>query len=708
MQEASERLGYTDDRELSWLKFNRRILEMAADETVPLLERLRFLSIFTSNLDEFFMVRVGRLMDLQLIAPYQVENKRGRTPAQQLELILAAVPPLIARRDALYQTLTRLLEEQGVRDWTYEALAEEEKTFCKQYYRENVRPLLSPQIIDPSHPFPFLRSKSLYVAVLLRQKSKRLLGMVGVPESVPSILFLPGRTGEFLRAETLLLAHLKKIFAPYPVEEAAVIAVTRNANLPYDGDDDREEAEDVRRTMARLLKLRDRLKPIRLEIQGQALHLEALLRDRLGLKTEQCFASACPLKLGYAFVLDRCDPALYYPPCRPVYPLNPKCSIWEQVTRGDVLLCYPYHAMQPFLDLLKQAASDPKVLSIQMTLYRLANRSAVVKALCQAAENGKAVTVLVELRARFDEKNNLTWAGELEEAGCQVIYGPEGYKCHGKLCLITRKAKNGLAYLTQVGTGNYNEKTATQYTDFSLLTARREIGEDGVRFFQNMLLGNLYGEYQTLLVAPIAMKARLMRLIDGEIRKGEQGRIVIKTNAVTDRALIDKLAEASQAGVRVDLIVRGICCLIPGIPEKTDHITVTSIVGRFLEHARVYAFGRENPRVYLSSADLMTRNQDRRVEIACPVQRDSLRRWLVAYLALALRDNQNAWRQLPDGNYFHFYPKNLKSLSSQQIWVDHPPRPGGAAPLPEDTSVLHRLAEWLRRKWEQLRRAFCR
>ena len=454
-----------------------------------------------------------------------------------------------------------------------------------------------------------------------------------------------------------------------------MVSVTRNADLSYDEAMDQEDL-DQRAQMAKLLRRRERLAPVRLEMQGEAPVLREMLLRRLRLRPEQSYACACPLGLKYAYRLDSPDAGLFYPPHTPAYPtwLDRETPMWDQIQQRDVLLFYPYHAMQPFLDLLRQSARDPAVVSIQMTIYRVASKSAVVKHLCAAAENGKEVTVLVELRARFDEGNNITWAKELEEAGCHVIYGPPGYKCHGKICLITRKEKGGLSYVTQIGTGNYNEKTAALYTDFCLMTADRSVAADGVAFFQNMLIGDLRGGYEKLLVAPSSLKQTLIRLIDGEIARGERGRILLKTNAVTERELIDKLAEASQAGVRVDLIVRGICCLVPGVPGKTENIAVTSIVGQFLEHARIYCFGEGSLRqIYLSSADIMTRNQERRVEIACPVESPELRDFLSDYLARTLADNVKARRLQSDGRYLPAEADGTGEVSVQRFYLDHPP-----------------------------------
>lgn len=678
MSQAAERwdLSYTQNRELSWLAFDQRVLEEAADPSVPLMERLRFLSIFTSNLDEFFMVRVGSLTDLALVAPNARENKGGFSPAEQLRRIYAAVVLLVQQRDQVYRELIEALAEHGVADIPYKELKNGEREYVRAWYREAMRPLLMPQIIDPSHPFPHLKNKTLYAAALLREGDKRRLGIVGVPDVVPPILPLPARPGAFVRTEDILAHHLRKIFKIYQIEEQAVVSVTRNADISYDEAMDQEDL-DLRAQMTKLLRQRERLAPVRLEMQGEAPALQAMLLRRLRLTAEQSYVCTCPLVLKYAYQLDSLDSALFYPPHAPAYPawLDREVPMWEQIRQRDVLLFYPYHSMQPFLDLLRQSAADPAVVSIQMTIYRVAGKSAVIKHLCAAAENGKAVTVLVELRARFDEGNNITWARELEEAGCRVIYGPAGYKCHGKICLITRKEKTGLSYVTQIGTGNYNEKTAALYTDFSLLTADRTIAADGVAFFQNMLIGDLRGSYGKLLVAPVSLKQTLLRLIDGEIARGDRGRIILKTNAVTERELIDKLAEASQAGVRVDLIVRGICCLVPGVPGKTDHITVTSIVGEFLEHSRIYCFGEGALRqMYLSSADIMTRNQERRVEIACPVESREVQDFLSDYLARLLGDNVKARRMLPDGGFVRAEQAGAVPVSVQQFYLDHPPQ----------------------------------
>ena len=667
---------YTQERELSWLRFNERVLEEAKDESVPLFERLKFAAIFTSNLDEFFMIRVGSISDMTLSKQTHVDSKSGLTPAQQLQAIFKTVPGLYKQRDKIIAQLEKRLRTCNICNLSPNELDGKERKQVERWFRDYVQPVLSPMVVDSHHPFPHLPSNSLTIALTLQMEGRQCFGLVPIPKNLPPYLRLEERGLRYLLTEQVVLAFADTLFENCQVEEKCVISVTRNADISPE-DEDYDVGEDFRAHMLKVLKKRSRLAPVRLEMQGEAPALQAMLLRRLRLTAEQSYVCTCPLVLKYAYQLDSLDSALFYPPHAPAYPawLDREVPMWEQIRQRDVLLFYPYHSMQPFLDLLRQSAADPAVVSIQMTIYRVAGKSAVIKHLCAAAENGKAVTVLVELRARFDEGNNITWARELEEAGCRVIYGPAGYKCHGKICLITRKEKTGLSYVTQIGTGNYNEKTAALYTDFSLLTADRTIAADGVAFFQNMLIGDLQGSYGKLLVAPVSLKQTLLRLIDGEITRGDRGRIILKTNAVTERELIDKLAEASQAGVRVDLIVRGICCLVPGVPGKTDHITVTSIVGEFLEHSRIYCFGEGALRqMYLSSADIMTRNQERRVEIACPVESREVQDFLSDYLARLLGDNVKARRMLPDGGFVRAEQAGAVPVSVQQFYLDHPPQ----------------------------------
>ena len=691
-------LSFTQNRELSWLKFNERVLAQATDPGVPLMERLRFVSIFTSNLDEFFMVRVGSLIDMDMLAPDDKENKSGMTPKQQVSAICAAVGPLIQRRDDIYRALMEELDNAGVAEAAYETLTAAQKEYVLEYYKENIRPLLSPQVIDRSHPFPHLKNKALYAAALLTLSGKpqggksqgkqaapgkhdaagkqpAVLGIVDVPPSLPRVIMLPGGGVRYIRTEVVIAAHMKKIFKIYDVGEQAVVSITRNADISLSEEHYDDENPDFLNYMRSLLKKRDRLAPVRLELEGRAPRLAKRLCEFLKLDAERVFSCTCPLVIDYVDAIERVPKALFNAPHTPVYPdyLNADQPMWEQVTQRDVLLFYPYQSMQPFLDLLRQSAKDPSVASIKITIYRLARNSAIAKALCAAAENGKEVTVLMELRARFDEQNNIDWSMELEEAGCRIIYGPENLKCHAKLCLITRRERGGLGYIAQIGTGNYNEKTSTLYTDFCMMTADPIITRDAVNFFENMLIGNSAGEYEKLLVAPFAMKNRIMELIDGQIARGSEGRIRVKANSVTDRELIDKLSEASCAGVKVDLFIRGICCLLPGVPGKTENITVTSVVGRFLEHSRIYAFG-EGPemKLYLSSADFMTRNQDRRVEVGGPVRSPELKQFLEEYLKLLLADNTRAWRQDAEGVYTRLRPDGAEPIDVQAWYLTHP------------------------------------
>lgn len=689
-------MSYTQNRELSWLKFNERVLAQATDPTLPLMERLRFVSIFTSNLDEFFMVRVGSLIDMDMLAPEEKDNKSGMTPSAQVSAICAAVAPLIERRDAIYKRLTEELDNAGVSEMGFEDLSANQKAYVQEYYKENIRPLLSPQVIDRSHPFPHLRNKALYAAALLtlsgkpagkeKQSASRdkqpsggkastVLGIVDVPQALPRIIMLPGGGARYIRTEAVIAAHLKKIFKIYDVAEQAIISITRNADISLSEEHYDDENPDYLNYMRRLLKKRDRLAPVRLELQGKAARLAKRLAEFLKLSNERIFPCECPLTLDYIDQIEKCPAGLFNPPHAPVYPdyLRADRPVWEQVTQRDVLLFYPYQSIQPFLDLLRQSAKDPSVLSIKITIYRLARNSAIAKALCAAAENGKEVTVLMELRARFDEQNNIDWTLELEEAGCRIIYGPENLKCHAKVCLITRRERGGLGYIAQIGTGNYNEKTSTLYTDFCMMTADPAITRDAVNFFENMLIGNSDGEYEKLLVAPMSMKNRIVAAIDEQIARGADGRIRIKANSITDRELIDKLSEASCAGVRIDLIIRGICCVVPGVPGKTENITVTSVVGRFLEHSRIYAFGEgAEMKLYLSSADFMTRNQDRRVEVGAPVRSPELRAFLEDYLNRLLADNTRAWRQHSDGTYARLTPGDAEPIDVQGWYLTHP------------------------------------
>ena len=687
---GTDRYSYTQNRELSWLRFNRRVLEEAGDETVPLLERLKFIAIFTSNLDEFFMVRVGNLFDLSLVSPGEIDNKTGLTPSGQLEQIYSVIPGLIEIKNRLYDDTAALLRREGICDLTMDELTGEERKFVSTCYKAKILPVLSPQIVDAHHPFPHLVNKGLYVAALLRgKKGAASLGFLPVPDRLPAFLTMPGDPGRSIRMETVLHHYAPTLFGEFKVESACVLCVTRSADLSLDTE--LLEGEDIRSRMSKLLKKRASQSVVRLELSGKMSgEFMKLLKSRIRVESRQIYVDRSPLRMKYVFELIRTLPAeraaaLSFPPYRPRWPadLDPKDSIIDQVRRRDRLLFFPFDGVDPFLRMLDEAAERPDVLAIRITIYRLASSSRVAHILCKAAENGKEVTVLMELRARFDEANNISWSRLLEESGCKVIYGVEEYKCHSKICLITLRRGDKLSYVTQIGTGNYNEHTNEQYTDLSLMTADEQIGLDGTAFFQNMLVGNLEGTYRHLLVAPAGIKPRLLELIDQEIAKGPEGRIRIKANSMTEREVMDKLAEASQAGVQVQLILRGICCLRPGIPARTENIHVTSIVGRFLEHGRIYCFGRgKNAVVYIASADLMTRNLNHRVEIACPVYDQQVREQLLWILHTQLEDNVKASSLLPDGSYCRKV-NTLAPCDSQEVFMKtsiHRPEPQAARP----------------------------
>ncbi|HIY08710.1 MAG TPA: polyphosphate kinase 1 [Firmicutes bacterium] len=681
---------YTQERELSWLRFNERVLQEAQDETVPLFERLKFSAIFTSNLDEFFMIRVGSISDMTLSQESHVDNKSGLTPAQQLEAIFKAVGPLYRQRDKAIAQLDNRLRACNICNLRMEELDRKERKAAEAWFKDCVRPLLSPMVVNGHHPFPHLPSKYLTVALRLQRKGEKCFGLVLIPKSVPPYFRLEESGLRYLLTEQIVLEYAGTLFDSYQVVEKQVIAVTRNADISPE-DEDYDVGDDFRAHMIKVLKKRARLAPVRLEIQGSpSQELAQYLCQRLELSPEQMFCCQSPLSMGYVYSLEGKLPpesaaALCYPPYQPQWPaaLVQGEKIIPQILRRDVLLFYPYQSMDPFLKLVKEAAFDPAVLSIKITIYRLASTAKLVEYLAAAAENGKEVMVLMELRARFDEQNNIAWAQRLEEAGCTILYGFEEYKVHSKICLITRRERGRVQYLTQIGTGNYNEKTAKLYTDYCLMTANPAIGADGAAFFQNMSISRLDGSYRYLLVAPTGLKPRLMELIDGEIAKAQAGlpaRIFLKVNSVTDRQLIDKLAAASQAGVPITMNVRGICCLRPGVPGLTDNIRVFSVVGRFLEHPRIYAFGvGEETKVYIGSADLMTRNTQRRVEVACPVLDLDIRKQIKRDVEIYCSDTVKAREMGPDGTYAPIDRPGAPKVDCQAAFMEAAIREGRLA-----------------------------
>ena len=694
MRKPPRDFSYTQNRELSWLRFDNRVLDEAFDESVPLFERLKFVSIFESNLDEFLMVRVGGLSDLAELKKQPVDNKSNMTASEQVDAVMAEMPGLLTRWESIFKNIEGKLDTLGVHRARVDSLTPEERTFVTRYFQAYVSPVISPLVIDPRHPFPNLRNGALYLACGLDgvTDEESLLGLIEIPASMNRVVEIPSPTGtySYILLEDVILACLDSCFGSYKPLDRALIRVTRNADIDPDGEGVEEE-EDYRQHMKRILKKRLRLQPVVLAVSG-SLEKQTLktIRKALELSRRSVFTCDIPLNLGYVFGIEGKIPEhlrneLLFTPFKPQP--NPTIdmtrSIREQVLQHDKLLFYPYEAMNPFLDLVHEAAYDPECISLRITLYRVAKQSRLCESLIDAAENGKEVTVLMELRARFDEQNNIEWAERLEEAGCTVIYGSEGFKCHSKICQLTYREGMALTRLTLLGTGNFNEKTAKLYSDFMLMTAHPGIGEDANLFFRNLSLGNLRGDYRFLGVAPVGLKPLIMRGLDREIQRalaGEPARVFFKLNSLTDREVIDKIAEASCAGVRVDMIIRGISCLKPGVPGKTENVHVRSIVGRFLEHARVYAFGVDSDMIYLSSADMMTRNTEHRVEIAFPVLDPTCRALVHEYMGMQLRDNVKARSLTSDGTWVPVErAEGEKPFNSQEALLERAYRNAEAA-----------------------------
>ncbi|MBQ8965293.1 polyphosphate kinase 1 [Ruminococcus sp.] len=650
-----------DNRELSWLKFNERVLEEARDERNPLLERLLFQSIYGSNLDEFFMVRVGSLYDASLVDDSNKDNKSKMKPSEQLSAIFARVRELIAVEDESFKAIHKALEPKNIMHKSMKNLTIQDLEFLEAYYAYEIKPFLNAIIIDKRHPFPFLANKSIYVAAKLTSKSGITVGLIGCSEKFDRVIFLPRQddTIAYVLVEELIYHFTDKIFPGYKVEEKTLIRVTRNADIDVDESFDREL--DFRQNMSVLINKRKRLCPVRLQLSRQI--SEPLLKElctRLELSKKQVFVEKTPLDLSYVFtVFDKAESRkeLFFEPQSPQLSrmIDESRPMIEQVDERNLFLSYPYESIQPFIRMLNEAAKDDSVVSIKMTLYRVAKHSKVVKALCAAAENGKEVVVLVELRARFDEENNIGWSKQLEEAGCRVMYGPKGLKVHSKLCLITRKTADGVKYTTQIGTGNYNEKTAGLYTDLCLMTSNEQIAREAEEVFRTLSIGELVEDSRLLLVAPHCLQNRVLEMMDNEIaiaKAGGEGYVGAKLNSLTDKVIIDKLIECSQAGVKVEMMIRGISCLVAGVAGVTENIRIRSIVGRYLEHARIYIFGsgvRKN--VYISSADYMTRNTTRRVEVAAPVLDEDIKKRILDLFDTQMNDNVKARDMQPDGTY---------------------------------------------------------
>lgn len=654
-------IGLYENRELSWLKFNERVLEEAEDTSVPLCERMTFLSIFQSNLDEFFMVRVGSLEDQKLLSQKLRENKTNMTAGEQIEAILKRVAELNERKDAIYASIMKEVGEKGVHLTDFKALAKSESKYLEEYFMKEIVPLLSVMIVGRKQPFPFLKGQEIYaLAVLGTRNGKKKIGIIPCSSSVfPRLIRIPTKDDTYMLVEELILHFLPKVYKGYKVLEKSVIRVTRNADIDFNAVYD--EDLDYRDKMAQIVKLRKKLAPVRLELSRDI--NEDMIKqvcEYAEMEEPHVFLNQAPLDLSFLFQIEdilRKDANLVYqrrvPQPSPMLKSNE--HIIPQILDHDVLLSYPYESIKPFLQMLQEAARDPEVISIRMTLYRLARNSKVVEALTEAAENGKQVDVLVELKARFDEANNIEWSRTLEDAGCHVVYGIDGLKVHSKLCLITRKVGDEIQYITQVGTGNYNEKTSRLYTDLSLITADKRIGEEAAKVFQAILLGSVVEDMEHLLVAPKCLQNKVLAMIENEIQIAKEGKpayIGIKINSLTDKKIIDKLIDASRAGVKIDMVIRGINCLRSGIPGDTDNIHIVSIVGRFLEHSRIYIFGtHDRDKVYIASADFMTRNTLRRVEVAAPLYDETVKNKVRKMFATMLRDNVKAREQQPDGSY---------------------------------------------------------
>lgn len=677
--------SFTQNRELSWLKFNKRVLMEAEDKNVPLLERLKFISIFDSNLDEFCMVRCGTLHDISNVDVEYIDNKSGLNAQQQLDAIFEQMTDLYKLKDNVYNQVCEKLEKYGIKELSFNELTSDEKKYVDKYFKERIFPILSPQLIDFQHPFPNFKNNALNIVIVAtngKKDNKLNFGFIKFPPSLEKIIILPGEDIRFILMENVILEYVEKIFKHFNIIYKTVMCVTRNADVNFVHEQIDAE-ENYRDLVKQVLKKRLRLAPIRLEFyKKQNKDLTSFLIKNLHIKNNQVQIAQSPLDMSYVYdLVDYIEDnrktlfdKLSYKPFDPLVPqgLDLNKSIITQVENKDYLFSYPFESMDNFLKLLKEAAKDPNVVSIKITIYRLAKGSKIAQYLLEAVDNGIEVTALIELRARFDEQHNIHYAELLEEAGCNVIYGFEDYKVHSKICLITRKKGKKYEYITQLGTGNYNEKTSKIYTDLSYITSRQDIGEDAVKFFQNMSLDNLNGHYEKLIVSPTSFKSSIISKIHEEIEKAKNGKnacIIMKMNSLTDRELIDLLKKASKAGVKVNLIIRGICCILPGIPDITENIRVISIVGRFLEHSRIYCFGEDDDRaIYLSSADLMTRNTEKRVEIGFPIEDAKLKKRIIKMVELMLSDNVKA-REIDSNGDYNKIAYTGEPISSQDIFM---------------------------------------
>ena len=666
------------NRELSWLKFNERVLEEAENPENPLCERLTFASIYQSNLDEFYMVRVGSLVDQMLLAKDIRENKTNMTPEEQLDAILARTKKLNRKRDVVYEEIMENLEQYGIHMLNFHKIEKEDRNYLERYFEAEVAPVISPSIVGKRQPFPFLRNKEIYAVVVLEtKKGKEKLGIIPCSSAgIQRLIPVPGKNGTYMLSEELILHFVSKIFKGYHIKAKSLLRITRNADI--DADALYDEDLDYREFMVELIKARKKLAPIRLELSREMDgDVVETLCEYLEVDKNYVFRGDIPLDLSFVFQIQdglRKRTELFYekriPQKSPLF--NSHEPILDQIAKKDRFLSYPYESIKPFLTMLHEAANDEDVVSIKMTLYRVAKQSKVVEALIEAAENGKEVFVLVELKARFDEENNIGWSRLLEDAGCHVIYGLDGYKVHSKLCQIMKKKDGNVEYYTQIGTGNYNEKTARLYTDLSLMTADPKIGMEAARVFQALAMGETVEDMEYLLVAPRCLQNKVLAMIDEEIehaKAGEPAYIGLKMNSLTDKRIMSKLVEASCAGVHIDMVIRGICCLIPGVKGQTENIHIISIVGRFLEHSRIYIFGtQERARIYISSADFMTRNTLRRVEVAAPIEDPDIRMQIQEMFVTMLSDNRKA-RSMNNKGIYKIEPSDNAPLNSQEVFL---------------------------------------
>lgn len=670
---------YIQNRDLSWLDFNHRVLEEASDHQVPLYERLKFISIYTNNLNEFFMIRVGSLLDIYHQNPEALDLRTTSPLKDVIKSVYKKIENINQIRDELYQQVTSLLQTQGIMIASYKSCSDDQKATLDTYFHDQILPLLSPQIIDENHPFPHLNNQQLHIGLRLKKKGKETFGIIPIPEGLPSYIKF-NLTGQLriVLIEDIILHYVKDIFSAYDIEEKTILMVSRNADLNWD--EKADAFNDVRTKVKKMLQTRNRRYVLRLETQKEISNsLRDYLLEKLNLSKYQHFEVTTPLKLAFVFDLEKeipemVKPTLLFPSLSQGLPqrFTQGKSMIEQIEQQDMLSMYPYEKMTPFLQLIKEAANNPEVLSIKITVYRLGKTAKLIEYLSLAAENGKDVLVVIELRARFDEKNNIDWSERLEQAGCRIIYGLDYLKIHSKLCVITYRGKKGIQYITQVGTGNYNEKTVDQYTDLSLMTANPKIGIEALTFFQTISMNATSESYQTLVVSPFHLKNRFLELIALEKQKGKDGFLMFKMNALTDNDFSNALKDASQAGVTIKMNIRGTCCLVPGIKGVTDNIEVRSVVGRFLEHGRIYIFGKgDSQKVYLASADLMTRNTERRMEIGIPIEDVELKTILYRYVELYMKDNVKARRLNADGTYSRIpLKKDEDRIHAQALLMD--------------------------------------